>query len=57
MFHNGYNRGLDKKILQGVLFRKFRDQIIEMVPAQDPGPDKDKSQKIVKKTTSVKKPE
>jgi hypothetical protein len=28
------------KPLQGALFRKFRDQIMGVVPAQDPGPGK-----------------
>jgi hypothetical protein len=28
------------KLLQGALFRKFRDQIMGVVPAQDPGPGK-----------------
>jgi hypothetical protein len=30
------------KPLQGALFRKFRDQIMGVVPAQDPGPGKSK---------------
>ena len=30
------------KPLQGALFRKFRDQIMGVVPAQDPGPGKTK---------------
>jgi len=30
------------KLLQGALFRKFRDQIMGVVPAQDPGPGKTK---------------
>jgi hypothetical protein len=28
------------KPLQGALFRKFKDQIMGVVPAQDPGPEK-----------------
>jgi hypothetical protein len=28
------------KLLQGALFWKFRDQIMGVVPAQDPGPEK-----------------
>ena len=31
------------KPLQGSLFRKFRDQIMGVVPAQDPGPGKAKT--------------
>jgi hypothetical protein len=31
------------KPLQGALFRKFRDQIMGVVPAQDPGPGKAKT--------------
>ena len=31
------------KPLQGALFRKFRDQIMGVVPASDPGPGKVKS--------------
>ena len=30
------------KALQGALFKKFRDQIMGVVPAQDPGPGKTK---------------
>ena len=33
-------RDLMTKPLQGALFRKFRDQIMGMIPAQDPGPGK-----------------
>ena len=46
------------KLLQGALFRKFRDQIMGVVPAQDPGPDKNKSpkkNKIAKKNDEMKK--
>ena len=47
------------KPLQGALFHKFRDQIMGVVPAQDPGPDKNKSpkeeKKIAKKTITIKK--
>jgi hypothetical protein len=35
---------------QGALFRKFRDQIMGVVPAQDPGPGKPKVSKPVRKT-------
>jgi hypothetical protein len=35
---------------QGALFRKFRDQIMGVVPAQDPGPGKPKVSKQVGKT-------
>jgi hypothetical protein len=31
------------KPLQGALFQKFRDQILGVVPAQDPGPGKAKT--------------
>jgi hypothetical protein len=31
--------------LQGALFRKFRDQIMGVIPAQDPGPGKPKPEK------------
>jgi hypothetical protein len=41
------------KPLQGALFRKFRDQIMGVVPAQDPGPGKAKpTSGIVAATTS-----
>ena len=33
------------KPLQGALFRKFRDQIMGVIPAQDPGPGKPKPRK------------
>jgi hypothetical protein len=38
---------------QGALFRKFRDQIMGVVPAQDPGPGKPKVSKPVGKTNNV----
>ena len=37
------------KPLQGALFHKFRDHIMEVVPMQDPGPGKVKEPKVVKK--------
>ena len=36
--------------LQSVLFRKFRDQIIEVVPAQNPGPGKTSHRKKKKRS-------
>jgi hypothetical protein len=43
------------KPLQGALFWKFRDQIMGVVPAQDPGPGKVKT-KIDKSNTHTAKP-
>jgi hypothetical protein len=43
------------KPLQGALFRKFRDQIMGVVPAQDPGPGKAKT-KIDELYTHTDKP-
>jgi hypothetical protein len=43
------------KPLQGALFQKFRDQIMEVVPAQDPGPGKAKM-KIDESNTHTDKP-
>jgi hypothetical protein len=43
------------KPLQGALFRKFRDQIMGVVPAQDPGPWKVKT-KIDELNTYTDKP-
>jgi hypothetical protein len=43
------------KPLQGALFWKFRDQIMGVVPAQDPGPGKAKT-KIGKSNTHKDKP-
>jgi hypothetical protein len=43
------------KPLQGALFRKFRDQIMGVVPAQDPGPGKAKT-KINELNTHTDKP-
>jgi hypothetical protein len=43
------------KPLQGALFRKFRDQIMRVVPAQDPGPGKVKT-KIDELNTHTIKP-
>jgi hypothetical protein len=43
------------KPLQGALFRKFRDQIMGVVPAQDPGPGKAKT-KIDESNTHLDKP-
>lgn len=37
------------KPLQGALFRKFRDQIMGVVPVQDPGPGKVKTDKTKSK--------
>ena len=34
--------GITTKPLQGALFRKFRNQIMGVIPAQDPGPGKSK---------------
>ena len=55
------------KPLQGALFRKFRDQIMGVVPAQDPGPgktdrnignlDKAKSKPSTEKATSLVPPD
>ena len=42
------------KPTQGALFRKFRDQIMGVVPAKDPGPGKDKSNIDESKTHLVK---
>jgi hypothetical protein len=45
------------KPLQGALFKKFRDQIMGVVPAQDPGPGKTKpAQKPEKANAKKKKP-
>ena len=44
------------KPLQGALFRKFRDQIMGVVPAQDPGPGKAKPMPHGKSDTAKKKP-
>jgi hypothetical protein len=43
------------KPLQGALFQKFRDQIMGVVPAQDPGPEKAKT-KIDELYTHTVKP-
>jgi hypothetical protein len=43
------------KPLQGALFWKFRDQIMGVVPAQDPGPGKAKT-KIDESNTHTNKP-
>jgi hypothetical protein len=43
------------KPLQGALFRKFRDQIMGVTPAQDPGPAKTDSG-VVKTETRKTKP-
>jgi hypothetical protein len=43
------------KSLQGALFQKFRDQIMGVVPAQDPGPGKAKM-KIEESNTHTNKP-
>jgi hypothetical protein len=43
------------KPLQGALFRKFRDQIMGVTPARDPGPGKTDSN-VGKIKTSKKKP-
>jgi hypothetical protein len=43
------------KPLQGALFQKFRDQIMGVVPAQDPGPGKAKM-KIDESNTHTDKP-
>jgi hypothetical protein len=34
------------KLLQGALFQKFRDQIMGVVPAMDPGPGKPPKEKL-----------
>ena len=43
------------KPLQGALFRKFRDQIMGVVPAQDPGLGKVKAPKAIKKMMTKEK--
>jgi hypothetical protein len=43
------------KSLQGALFWKFRDQIMGVVPAQDPGPGKAIT-KIIELNTHTVKP-
>jgi hypothetical protein len=43
------------KPLQGALFRKFKDQILGVVPAQDPGPGKTKT-KLYEINTHTDKP-
>jgi hypothetical protein len=43
-----------KKPLQGALFRKFRNQIMGVVPAQDPGPGKTKKVRFELDTHKVK---
>jgi hypothetical protein len=48
-------RDFKTKPLQGALFRKFRDQIMGVVPAQDPGPGKAKT-KIDESKTNTNKP-
>jgi hypothetical protein len=42
------------KPTQGALFRKFRDQIMGVVPAQDPGLGKTKKNKPLNATRDVK---
>jgi hypothetical protein len=44
------------KPLQGALFRKFRDQIMGVVPAQDPGPGRKAITKIDELNTHTVKP-
>jgi hypothetical protein len=48
-------RDFMSKPLQGALFWKFRDQIMGVVPAQDPGPGKAKT-KIDESNTHTDKP-
>jgi hypothetical protein len=36
------------KPTQGALFKKFRDQIMGVIPAQNPGPGKPKKKKPLK---------
>ena len=43
------------KPTQGALFQKFRDQIMGVIPAQDPGPGKVKAGKSKEKLKSNKK--
>jgi hypothetical protein len=38
------------KPLQGALFRRFRDQIVGVIPAQDPGPGNDIAKSKIDKT-------
>ena len=43
------------KPLQGSTFKKFRDQIMGVVPAQDPGPGKVQKRKKTKQMKENKK--
>ena len=43
------------KPLEGDLFRKFKDQIMGMIPAEDPGPEKSQPVKAQPRKGTAKK--
>jgi hypothetical protein len=50
----GQNASLAVHPNQGALFRKFRDQIMGVIPARDPGPGKTKPRSVELDTHKVK---